>query len=200
MKLLSILSLATLASAHGLVESPKARAPGDATAAACGEKLVDFYKQDPTSYPEAYKRTANWEQGVTPECNMYLCKGYEFADNEDNVFEYKPGQVVDMKVAIRIPHVGYANVSVVDTKTNSVIGDALKTWESGYADGAKFPDLPEDQLSFSVTVPDLKDQCTEAGACVLQWYWFGQGQTYESCIDFTQAPAAPMMRGRSWKN
>ena len=25
---------------------------------------------------------------------------------------------------------------------------------------------------------------------VIQWYWFGQGQTYESCIDFVKAAAA----------
>jgi hypothetical protein len=166
MKLLSVLSLAALASAHGVVETPKARAPGAATAAVCGEKLVSFYKQDPTSYPEAYKRSANWQQGVTPQCNMYLCKGYVFDDNKDNVFNYKAGDVVDMKVAIRIPHIGYANVSVVDTKANAVIGEPLKVWASGYADGAKYPNLPKDQLEFSVKVPDLGDKCTTAGTCV----------------------------------
>jgi len=166
MKLFSVLTLASLAYGHGLIESPKARAPGDATSAVCGAKFVQFYKQDPTSYPEAYKRSANWQEGVTPACNMYLCKGFLFDDNKDNVFKYTPGQVVDIKVTIRIPHIGYANVSVVDTKANIVIGEPLKVWESGYADGAKYPNLPADQLSFSVKVPDLGSKCTEAGTCV----------------------------------
>lgn len=43
--------------------------------------------------------------------------------------------------------------------------------------------------------------CTQ----VLQWYWFGAGQTYESCVDFVVQDAAPvhehsgMIRGRSWR-
>jgi hypothetical protein len=166
MQLFSILALAALAYGHGLIESPKARAPGDATSAVCGAKLVQFYKQDPTSYPEAYKRTTNWQEGVTPQCNMYLCRGYEFADNKANVFNYKTGDKVDIKVTIRIPHVGNANVSVVDTKANAVIGEPLKVWASGYADGAKYPNLPADQLAFSVTIPELGAKCTTPGACV----------------------------------
>ena len=39
---------------------------------------------------------------------------------------------------------------------------------------------------FSVTIPDVTEQCSEAGACAIQWWWYGtkNDQTYESCIDF----------------
>ncbi|SPO00132.1 uncharacterized protein DNG_02983 [Cephalotrichum gorgonifer] len=189
--LLPLAALAALASAHGLVEAPVARSPGAATAAACGQNMVKFYTDDPTSYPEALFRGAGWDQGYNPElCNHYLCKGFQFEDNAENVQTYAAGDVVDFEVFIRIPHVGYANVSVVDLASNSVIGDALKVWESGYADGAKFPNLPADQTAFSVTIPELGEQCAEPGACALQWYWFGQGQTYESCVDFVVPAAA----------
>ncbi|PKS09221.1 hypothetical protein jhhlp_003835 [Lomentospora prolificans] len=187
---LGLAALVALVQGHGLVESPAARAPGETTSAICGQHMVDFYKADGTSYPEALMRTANWQEGITEECDLYLCKGYQFEDNVDNVHEYNAGDVVDFKVQIRIPHVGYANVSVVDTAKNAVIGDPLKVWESGYADGAKFPNLPEDETSFSVTIPELDGQCAEPGACVIQWYWFGQGQTYESCVDFVVPAAA----------
>ena len=38
---------------------------------------------------------------------------------------------------------------------------------------------------FSVTIPeDLPSTCTVAGACAIQWYWYGASQTYENCVDF----------------
>lgn len=165
--LLPLAALAALAASHGLVESPIARSPGAATAAVCGQNMVDFYISDPTSYPEALMRGDGWDEGWDPEaCNHFLCKGFQFEDNADNVQTYAPGDEVDFEVFIRIPHLGYANVSVVDTASNAVIGEALKVWEDGYADGALFPDLPADQTNFSVTIPDLEGQCTEPGACV----------------------------------
>lgn len=162
----SLAALVALVQGHGLVEAPAARAPGETTATICGKNMVDFYKADGTSYPEALMRNANWQEGVTEDCDLFLCKGYQFEDNLDNVHEYSTGDVVDFKVQIRIPHVGYANVSVVDTASNAVIGEALKVWESGYADGAKFPNLPADETSFSVTIPELDGKCAEPGACV----------------------------------
>ncbi|GAB1313708.1 Chitin-binding, domain 3 [Madurella fahalii] len=200
--LLAVAGLAAQASAHGLVRTPATRQPGTATEAACGRTMVRFYTDDATSYPEALLR-AN-PRGLTDgydaaKCNLWLCKGYQFGDNEANVQSYKPGDVVDMEVFIRIPHRGHANVSVVDTASNTVIGTPLKAWAENYAASAN---PPADQTKFSVTVPELEGKCTEPGACVIQWYWFGQGQTYESCIDFTipaatEAPAR-RMRGRSW--
>ncbi|KAK1775481.1 hypothetical protein QBC45DRAFT_396088 [Copromyces sp. CBS 386.78] len=172
--------------AHGLVQSPATRSPGDATAAACGKTMVNFYKADNTSYPEALLR-------ANPE-------GYQFGDNKAGVQSYTPGQEVDYKVWIRIPHAGYANVSVVDTTSNSVIGSPLLVWPS-YATSSN---PPKNQTDFKVKIPDnLGGKCSQAGVCVLQWYWFGQGQTYESCTDFVvpevTVPAECPMRRREWR-
>ncbi|KAK4139705.1 uncharacterized protein C8A04DRAFT_40496 [Dichotomopilus funicola] len=188
--LLGLAGLVSRVSAHGLVTAPATRTPGDATEAVCGSIMAEFYRADNTSYPEALLR-ANPDGLPAPydpsNCNLWFCKGYQFEDNVDNVQAYTTGQVVDLNVWIRIPHEGYANVSVVDTATNTVIGEPLIAWPDHYA-GSATP--PEDQTNFSIEIPDLGEQCAEAGACVIQWYWLGQGQTYESCIDFTAAPAA----------
>ncbi|KAH8880825.1 hypothetical protein GQ53DRAFT_522335 [Thozetella sp. PMI_491] len=179
---ISLVSLATQIHGHGLVTKPVTREPGAATAAVCGSPMVAFYKADNTSYPEALKRSSGWDKGYnSAKCNLYLCKGFQFEDNKDQVQKYKPGDVIDMEVFIRIPHKGYANVSVVDLAANKPIGEPLKTWASNYAASL---DNPKDQTSFSVKVPSLDGKCTTPGACAIQWYWFGQGQTYESCIDF----------------
>ncbi|KAK3387920.1 hypothetical protein B0H63DRAFT_500918 [Podospora didyma] len=195
--LATLLSLAGLAASHGLVQKPATRQPGDATAAACGKTLVKFYKADNTSYPEALAREnpKGLTDGYDPKkCNQYLCKGFQFADNKAGVQSYKAGDVVNLEVYIRIPHKGYANVSVVDTASNTIVGTPLISWADNYASSNK---PPADQTKFSIKVPELGGKCTEAGACVIQWYWFGQGQTYESCIDFTTpAPAAEHNHGR----
>lgn len=163
---LGLAALATQVSAHGLVTKPDARTPGEATAAACGQIMAKFYQADNTSYPEALMR-AN-PNGIGDDydpakCNLYLCRGYQFADNKDHVQSYKTGDVVDMEVFIRIPHKGYANVSIVDTTSNTVIGEPLLSWPDNYA-ATNNP--PKDQTQFSVTIPDLGDKCTEAGVCV----------------------------------
>ncbi|CAK7210989.1 hypothetical protein SCUCBS95973_000978 [Sporothrix curviconia] len=181
--------LVAAANAHGLVTSPAARTPGNATAAVCGQTMVSFYQQDNTSYPEALLRThPKLGSDYNPDkCNLYLCRGYQFGDNTQHVQSYKAGQIVDMSVFIRIPHKGYANVSVVDTTTNSAIGAPLISWPDNYAATLN---PPANQTKFSVTIPALGNRCTTAGTCVLQWYWLGQGQTYESCVDFTTPAAA----------
>ncbi|KAK4118533.1 hypothetical protein N657DRAFT_667147 [Parathielavia appendiculata] len=193
LKFASLLSLAGLVpqvSAHGLVRKPATRAPGPAMEAACGRIATQFYQADNTSYPEALLRAnpgglkAPYDPG---KCNLWLCKGYQFADNAANVQSYQAGQVVDLEVWIRIPHKGYANVSVVDTTSNSIIGTPLTSWPDNYAASTN---PPADQTNFSIKIPELGDKCTRAGACVIQWYWFGQRQTYESCIDFTVATSA----------
>lgn len=203
---LGLAGLATQASAHGLVTSPATRTPGPATEAACGKIMAEFYRADNTSYPEALLRAnpGGLKAGYDPKkCNLYLCRGYQFADNAANVQSYKAGQVVNLDVWIRIPHKGYANVSVVDTTSNSVIGKPLVSWPDNYAASSN---PPANQTKFSIKIPELGNKCTEAGVCAIQWYWFGQGQTYESCIDFTVAAATAgsehtherKIRGQSW--
>jgi hypothetical protein len=166
----TIISLATFVAdvcAHGVVNKPATRKPGAATQAACGKGLVDFYNKDNTTYPEALLRANGLDSGYNAQkCNIWLCKGFQFDDNTANVMKYKPGDVINMEVWIRIPHKGYANVSVVDMAANKPIGGPLLKWADGYADGAVFPNLPKDQTTFSVKVPELGGQCTKPGACV----------------------------------
>lgn len=159
-------ALVTVASAHGLVTKPATREPGAATAAVCGETMVKFYKSDNTSYPEALMRAHGLDKDYNAaKCNLYLCKGFQFDDNKaaGDVQSYKAGDVVDLEVYIRIPHKGYANVSVVDTASNTVIGSPLIKWADNYAASLN---PPKDQTHFSITIPELGDKCTVPGKCV----------------------------------
>lgn len=193
--LAGLLLLPSLALGHGLISSPAARSPGAATEAACGQKIAAEVAADPTSHVEGLPELGAADDGFDPAlCNVWLCKGLQFGDNEANVQTYAPGEVVPVQVDLSIPHVGSANVSVVDTATNTVIGTPLVEWPSGYADEKDFYSgtTPEDQTDFSITIPeDLAGQCAEPGACVIQWWWYGTGakQTYESCVDFTVSEA-----------
>ena len=54
--------------------------------------------------------------------------------------------VLDRLIWIRIPHTGTANVNVMDTKTNRVIGDPLISF-TGYA-GQTLPTLPKNNHKF----------------------------------------------------
>jgi hypothetical protein len=130
------------------------------------------------------------------KCNVFLCKGYQFSDNTAGVQAYTAGQNVDIKVVIGAPHTGVANVSVVNTQTDSVIGQPLISF-TDYASNAHT--IPANNTAFSITMPDVGAQCGTAGNCVIQWFWDARDidQTYEACIDFTMggsggaAPATP---------
>lgn len=119
-------------------------------------------------------------------CKINTCKGYFFADNaEANVQTYTPGQVVDMKIDISAPHTGVANVSIVSTKTNTMISPEIISF-SDYASNAHT--IPANNTAFSITMPsNLGSQCATAGDCVIQWFWDAPSvsQTYEACVDFT---------------
>jgi hypothetical protein len=99
---------------------------GPSMIAACGESVAALVTQDVTSHiedmPEASLLEANFDATA---CNLFLCKGLQFADNVDNVQTFEPGQVVNMLADIPIPHEGPMNVSIIDTKTNTAIGDPL---------------------------------------------------------------------------
>ena len=162
-------ALASTAYGHGTITSPQARTPGSAMNSACGSITTKFYQADNTSYPEALHRANPRGLGSdynADKCNLYLCRGYQFSDNSKNVFNYKTGDKIPIHIWIRIPHNGYANVSVVDTTANKVIGTPLIDWPSGYANEKVYPNLPANQTSFTVTVPDLGSSCTTAGQCV----------------------------------
>jgi hypothetical protein len=119
------------------------------------------------------------------KCKIWQCKGFKYEDNKDLVQSFTPGQVVPIKFEVRAPHEGTANVSIVDTASNTIIGTPLISWDV-YASSAS--SIPTTQTSFDITIPqDLGSKCSTAGACVLQHFWDARSvdQTYESCIDFT---------------
>ncbi|OAL51644.1 hypothetical protein IQ07DRAFT_386717 [Pyrenochaeta sp. DS3sAY3a] len=186
----ALLTLIPSVLSHGLITTPPSRPTGPAIIANCGPKVEQDIRLDNTSHVEglpelAAKDGAKYKPAL---CNLWLCKGLQFADNPAaNIQTWQPGQVVDIKVWLRIPHEGSANVSIVDTKTDKILGSMLKVWSKGYAPGRKETDAPLDQREFSVTIPEgLEEKCAVAGDCVLQWWWYGTGakQTYESCVDF----------------
>ncbi|KAI1486317.1 hypothetical protein F5X96DRAFT_689022 [Biscogniauxia mediterranea] len=192
---LLVLLLPALAHAHGLITSPPPRAPGGAaTSAACGAAIARELAADPTSHVEGLAELGGADYDAAA-CNVWLCRGLQFDDNNaDNVQAWAPGETVNVRVRLTIPHAGAANVSVVDAAANRVLGAPLAAWPAGYADEAAFyaGATPADQTDFNVTIPeDLGGRCATPGACVLQWWWYGTGakQTYESCVDFTVTEA-----------
>jgi hypothetical protein len=182
----ALVGLIPLVNAHGFVTSPTARMPGDAMASACGQQVKTNQESDNYGNIQGELQVANGQSDYSAgECDIWLCKGYKFADNKDNVYSYTAGETVDFTVDIRAPHTGVANVSVVETSSNSVIGSPLISW-SVYASTAT--GVTSNETDFSVTMPDdLGSKCSTAGDCVLQWYWYAESidQTYESCVDFT---------------
>ncbi|KAL2823404.1 chitin binding domain-containing protein [Aspergillus cavernicola] len=184
--ILALSGLLSLANAHGYITTPSPRLPGSAMSSACGQQVYNNQAADRAGNIQGELQVASGQSDYDAEaCGIWLCKGYQFADNTDNVQSYTAGEVVDFVVDIVAPHTGVANVSIVDTASNSVIGSSLIEW-TDYASTAT--GVTEDETNFSITIPeDLGEQCTEAGACVIQWYWFAESidQTYESCVDFT---------------
>ncbi|KAE9365516.1 hypothetical protein N431DRAFT_420702 [Stipitochalara longipes BDJ] len=152
---------------------------------ACGASVAQLVTADNTSHVEGMPEAALKEKAFNPTaCNVFLCKGLQFQDNRDNVQTFRPGQVVNIRASITIPHEGPMNVSIINTKMNMPIGDPLITFAS-YADET-LPVLPPNNTNFDVTIPmNIGSTCSIAGACVLQWFWFGTkaDQTYESCVD-----------------
>jgi hypothetical protein len=164
--LLGLAGLATTVISHGVITSPPIREAGPAMDVACGASVADLIRADPTSHvegePEAAALIADFDATA---CNVFLCKGLQFGDNTANVQTFQPGQVVNMLADIPIPHEGPCNVSIIDTKTNTAIGDPLIEFAS-YADEA-LPVLPANNTNFDVTIPTtLGTACATAGDCV----------------------------------
>jgi hypothetical protein len=194
----SLSVLAVTVSAHGNITSPPARLPGPAMAAACGQQNVNLVLRDGTIPLESFANTPatctsqplvnkDRESFRTDESTgqLDLCRGALFEDNINLVQTLAAGDVVNFKAILPIPHEGPCNVSIVDTATNSAIGEPLLVFDT-YAD-EKLRVLPANNTAFSVTMPQLPvGVCTQPGECVLQWFWFGDAaqQTYESCVDF----------------
>lgn len=179
----TLLTLVPLVAAHGFIRDPPARRPGDAFAAACGQQPFNQQSADINGNVQGIFQVVGSDLDASA-CNLWLCKGFQFDDNADNVQSYSLGETIDFDVEIAAPHTGFANVSVVKTSTDSIIGVPLIEFEN-YASNAG---VAANNTAFSVTLPaDLEGECTAPGDCVLQWFWDAPDidQTYESCIDFT---------------
>ncbi|KAJ5917288.1 chitin binding protein [Penicillium verhagenii] len=183
--LAALAGLIPLVHGHGFVTSPTPRYPGSAFEAACGQQAYDMETADIYGNVQTMLQVADTQSDYNAaECDAWLCKGFKYADN-NVTYSYTAGETVDFEVTIQAPHTGVANVSVVDTSSNTVIGTPLISW-SVYASVST--GVAANNTQFSVTIPDdLGDQCTTGGTCVLQWYWYAESidQTYESCVDFT---------------
>ncbi|KAL9112593.1 MAG: hypothetical protein Q9227_003164 [Pyrenula ochraceoflavens] len=178
-------NLAAMVSAHGMLTSPKPRQAGPAMAAACGEQMVSQQTSDSYGNIQGELQTTTGGQGGydAAKCNIWTCKGYKYEDNTDNVQHYSVGQVVPMTFDIRAPHDGVANVSIV-TSDGQTVSQPMASWTNFASNAVPISSMPN-QTSFSVTIPDVGDKCSTAGACVIQHYWNAASidQTYESCID-----------------
>jgi predicted carbohydrate-binding protein with CBM5 and CBM33 domain len=178
----ALLTLLPLVAAHGFIKSPTPRKPGNAFKAACGEQ--PFYQQssDINGNVQGIKQVVG-NSFDAKDCNLWLCKGFQFDDNKDNVQSYKLGEKIDFDINIAAPHTGYANVSVVKTSSDTMIGEPLIEFENYAANSG----TAANNTAFSVTLPEsLGGECTKAGDCVLQWFWDAPDidQTYEACVDF----------------
>ncbi|PHH61828.1 hypothetical protein CDD81_7931 [Ophiocordyceps australis] len=176
--LITIASCAAAVAAHGMIREPPARATGPAMVKACGKQAVASVDADDT---------IPLEDVVAPlsTCKLDLCRGATWQDNKNLLQLLSAGDIVNFQIDLPIPHEGPCNVSVVDTQTNSVIGEPLISFDS-YAD-EKLAKLPANNTNFDVVMPQLdKDECKKPGRCVLQWFWVGTAakQTYVSCVDF----------------
>jgi hypothetical protein len=170
---------AATALAHGNITSPPARQPGPAMQQVCGAAAVSAILADGTGPLE------NIPSNGAADCNIFMCKGAQFEDNQANVQAFAPGEVVPFTAELPIPHEGPCNVSIIDTATNTVVGQPLLVFDS-YAD-ENLAQLPPNNTAFSVTMPaTLGTQCQVPGECTMQWFWFGTSalQTYENCVDF----------------
>ncbi|CAI6332605.1 unnamed protein product [Periconia digitata] len=173
---------AATALAHGNITSPPARQPGPVMQQVCGASAVSAILADGTGPLE------NIPSNGAADCNIFLCKGAQFEDNVNNVQSFAPGEKVAFKAQLPIPHEGPANVSIIDTATNTAVGQPLLVFDS-YAD-ENLAKLPANNTAFSVTMPtNLGAACQTPGECTMQWFWFGTSaqQTYENCVDFAMS-------------
>ncbi|KAJ6600142.1 hypothetical protein B0H10DRAFT_719127 [Mycena sp. CBHHK59/15] len=183
--LLILGSLALKAAAHGAVTSPTPRVIGAASLAACGTGAYTVLKSDKFGPIENAVKKIDSAYNATA-CHIYFCKGYQLEDNVKTTRVYAPGTVVNMLVDIEAHHTGHANVSIVNLVTQTRIGAALMNWPVYANDSLGPPDWPKNETDFNITIPALGTACAGPGLCAIQWWWFGNNQTFESCVDFTQ--------------
>lgn len=138
--------LITTVSTHDFIASPQARLAGSAMEAVCGTQVYDNQASDNYGNIQGELQVAATQTDYNAaECNIWLCKGYKYGDNTANVQSWTAGQVVDFTFDVRAPHTGYANVSIVNTATDTIIGEQL-LYYSDFADNAKM--IPANETAF----------------------------------------------------
>ncbi|KAI1825452.1 hypothetical protein F4861DRAFT_537919 [Xylaria intraflava] len=181
--LASLTSLAALSGVqgHAVIQEPVPRGTGPKQEELCGSVITAVLERDITGPIENAMNSADADYN----CNAYLCRGYQWEDNEDKVQVVQAGDVLTFHIdLVAGHHPGYANVSVVDLASNTVIGEPLVQWDN-WPDSKSGP--PRNDTDFQATIPDtLGTACDEGGKCAIQWYWWSisNSQTYESCVDF----------------
>lgn len=160
-------SCLSLVNAHGYFQIPVGRHPGAAYKSACGEQAYNNLNSDINNNIQGLEQlTATQSDYNAAECHLWKCKGLKYADNTANVHKYTPGQNVDMYFQIVAPHSGYANVSVIDLVSNSVIAANLTSWDQ-YAMTSE--PMKASWQNFTVQMPtDLGNKCAKGGACAIQ--------------------------------
>ncbi|KAI1196762.1 hypothetical protein F5X97DRAFT_325161 [Nemania serpens] len=166
---------------HAVMQSPVPRGTGSKQVERCGKLVTAVLERDLAGPIENAMKSVD----STYKCNAYLCRGYQYEDNQDNVRAVKAGDVLTFHIdLVAGHHPGYANVSVVDLASNKIIGNELVSW-SNWPDSTSGP--PRNDTDFKVTIPNtLSKACNTGGKCAIQWYWWSisNSQTYESCVDF----------------
>ena len=181
---MSLAALATQVSAHGYLTKPVPRQPGDKLKEACGAQIFNQWKSDINGNVQGALQNSHQPDYNEAACNIWQCKGMKLEDG-GNVESFTAGQKVPITFNVAAPHTGTANMSIIDTASNSIIGKPLITFDD-YASTAT--GVSADEKNFDITIPsDLGGKCAKAGDCVLQFWWDARSidQTYESCIDFT---------------
>ncbi|EAQ93097.1 hypothetical protein CHGG_01332 [Chaetomium globosum CBS 148.51] len=158
-----LVSLLPLVAAHGFLSSPPARRPGAAYRATCGEQ--PFYQQssDINGNVQGIQQVVGSD--ATEDCNLWLCKGFLLEDNPDQVQSYSLGQTIDITVNIAAPHTGYANVSVVKTSTNTMIGNPLIEFQNYASNSGPGPPTTQPSVSpfrkaWAATAQPLATACS----------------------------------------
>ncbi|KAL2783292.1 hypothetical protein BJX66DRAFT_345051, partial [Aspergillus keveii] len=101
----ALLVLISGAHGHAVVAEPPPRKTGPAHEAACGAAVVDVLENDIAGPIENAMAKADADYN----CNAYLCRGYQFDDNADNVLAVTAGEVLYFHVdLIAGHHPGYA--------------------------------------------------------------------------------------------
>ncbi|KAJ8121884.1 hypothetical protein ONZ43_g1780 [Nemania bipapillata] len=125
--LASLVSLAALSGvqSHAVMQTPVPRGTGPKQVERCGAIVTAVLQRDLAGPIENAMSAAD----ANYKCNAYLCRGYQYEDNEDNVHAVKAGDVLTFHIdLVAGHHPGYANVSVVDLASNKIIGDELVSW------------------------------------------------------------------------